>query len=287
MKFNRPIGLHIRYKDSILEALEKALKLKISVFQLFISKKSDPYLFLSLREEEIERFFKASCSSFEKVVIHSSYWTDLASGSNYGKDIFLKELEIAKKLGCTHFVIHSGSSKKFATKSTGIVNLARTLNGVLPKDLGFQIVIENTAFGNYYIGSDFQDFNQLLDLLDYPERVKFCLDTAHAYAYGYDFTSPIKMRSFLAFVDSMIGLDNICLIHLNNTNEELGSMHDHHSLLEEGNIPKKILKELVCYPKLCDVPIIMELPVVSEEKEILTIQEVCDWDNKCGGSIDD
>ncbi|HML19249.1 MAG TPA: TIM barrel protein, partial [Candidatus Dependentiae bacterium] len=68
----------------------------------------------------------------------------------------------------------------------GIDELARSLNYVMKYEREITIVLENTTHGNLSVGSDITDFKLLRAKLDYPERISFCIDTAHAYSYGYD-----------------------------------------------------------------------------------------------------
>ncbi|MBT3456011.1 deoxyribonuclease IV [bacterium] len=274
---NRAIGLHIRYCDSIFEVIEKANRLDVAILQFFLTRKQDGGTMVSLSDEQLETFALQCKEKFERVVVHASYWTDLASGSRYGKKLLFNELRCASQLGCTDFVIHCGSARRFSDKSVGIKNVVKTLKIVAEEELPFKVLLENTTYENFYIGSDFEDFALLMDRVGSFEKFGFCLDTAHAHSYGYDISSKNALSKFLSYLDSTIGLKNIGLIHLNNTHVKKGARHDEHSVLDEGQIQEEIFRGIVCRPEFRNTPIILELPSIAEEQELIYIEKVKTW----------
>ena len=85
---------------------------------------------------------------------------------------------------------HSGSAKGSTHYKEGVDILARALNILLKQEARIKVVLENTAHGKLTVGSDLTDFYELRQKLDNPERISFCVDTSHAYAYGYDIADP-------------------------------------------------------------------------------------------------
>lgn len=273
------IGLHVRYQDSLRELIDKSQRLGLPFIQFFLTRKqAGKPLLLS---DEIIKQFLPQTKKLGHLVVHASYWADLSSGNKFARQIGEKEYQWAQAMGASYFVLHGGSAKRFADKKRGIKLLAEGLNWLLNQsENGPQLVLENTAFGNFYVGSAIEDFACLQNYLDGSRPVKFCLDTAHAYAYGYDLSSWDKMASFLLQFDELIGLEKIALIHLNNTAESCGSHYDKHSLLDQGNIPEKVLAQLICHPRLSDVPLILELPIIEEEMERKQLEKVLLWKKK-------
>jgi len=139
-----------------------------------------------------------------------------------GINILRRELTLAKSLEFTHLVLHPGSAKGAREKSEGIDALARMLNRLLFYERDIKVILENTAHGNMSVGSDLQDFQQLLQKLDQPERISFCIDTSHAHAFGYDIMDKSAQASFVDLLDELVGLERIVLIHLNDTKEKRG-----------------------------------------------------------------
>src|SRR5437667_347320 len=89
-----------------------------------------------------------------------------------------------------------------------------TLIGVSAQDI--TIVLENTCHGKLAVGSDILDFKVLLEKINKPERIGFCIDTAHAYSFGYDIADDQMQDDFIRLLESTIGIERIKLIHLND-----------------------------------------------------------------------
>jgi endonuclease IV len=70
--------------------------------------------------------------------------------------------------------------------------------------------------------------------------VGFCIDTCHAFAAGLsDFGSEKAVDDFLLHLDQIGVLSLVKVIHLNDSKEPFGSMHDVHASLCEGYIWKQ------------------------------------------------
>ncbi len=268
------IGLHIRLGDTLQSIAQKAIRLNLPIFQCFLTGKGGKKITFTDEEKQL---FKNSCQHYSKVYLHGSYWINLCTDRSSKIELIHKEFALAQELGFTHIVLHPGSAKKHGCKQKGIDQIARTLNALNKKYKDLTIVLENTAHGRLNVGSDLEDFRVLLQKIDVPDSLSFCLDTAHAYSYGYDLVSDAGYQDFMALVDSTIGLQRIGLIHLNDTQEQLGKRIDCHHALGTGNIGDDGLSRFIRSSGLQNVPIILELPVMDEEEEIRMIQKVQSW----------
>lgn len=274
----RDIGLHIRLEDTIVGVAQKAAQLELPVFQcFFLHQKTHRFIHPSYYQAND---FKKMRNRFKQLFVHASYWTNFASIHDISLYIFRRELCLAKQLGFTHIIIHPGSAKGAADKTAGIDALVRRLNNILKDEQDITIVLENTAHGNLSIGGDLLDFKAILEKIDYPEKISFCLDTVHAHVFGYSISNVQDQQDFFNTVEQTIGFERIALIHLNNTDQPVGSCMDRHLLLDQGILPLAALQSFVLHPSIRDVPIIMELPEVDEsiEKEMLTL--VSGWHQK-------
>ena len=117
-------------------------------------------------------------------------------------------------------IVHPGSAKKASNKQKGIEIIARNLNAILKHESEVKIILENTAHAGLSIGGDLQDFLHLRERLEHPESIAFCIDTAHAYSYGYDISNAKGQQSFIDIINTTIGLNNVGIIHLNDTKQE-------------------------------------------------------------------
>jgi deoxyribonuclease-4 len=273
----KKVGLHIRLDSSILDAADKASRLHTPFFQcFFVSPKTGQAI--NFTEYEIKTFTRLYRNAFESIYLHGSYWINLAGLHNDGLRAFKRELMLAKKFGFTHMVLHAGSSRGAKDKIESIEQLARQLNAITKKEHKIKLIIENTAHGKHAVCSDVLDFRLLLERLDQPDKIGFSLDTAHAFVYGYDLAKQEGQDDFIKLVDNSIGLHRVKLIHLNDSAQPCGSRQDKHEMLGRGLIGAKMLQRFISHPQLATKPIILELPVVSEDKELMALDMVRFWD---------
>lgn len=279
------IGLHIRLKQGLLQVAQEALNFNLNHFQFFLTKSTNSNHFNI--EPEREDFLKIKRERFKTLYLHSSYWINPATGntSSYeaSKGLLRKELRLAQKLEIPFLVLHGGVAKEHQispqdpyAKNAGIHTLAKMLNTLLKYESSVQFLLENCAHGNRTIGNDFKDFVALKQELNHPEKIGFCIDFAHAFAYGYQLTNA---QNFIQTIDEIIGLNSIKLIHLNDSAEACGSKKDQHTLPGHGLIGKDNLKALINYPKLAGIPLILEPPYTQSSKTILKslFEELKTW----------
>lgn len=272
----RRIGLHIRLSRSILEPIQKAQRLDLPFFQCFFVLQATGRV-IKISDDEMEAFRATRRKQYDQLYFHGSYWINLASLGYNGYRALERELNVAKQLEFTAMILHPGTAKGARHKDEGIDTLARALNRLLKTERDVQVILENTAHGNLTVGSDLLDFKQLLEKLNHPEKVAFCIDTSHAYSFGYDISKDNEQDMFIDFLENTIGIDRITLIHLNDTKEPLGSKIDRHAVVGEGKIGMQALKRFILHPKLVHIPVLMELPVISESRETAILEEVRSW----------
>jgi deoxyribonuclease IV len=275
----RTIGLHLRIGSDLSDIARQALNLGLRSFQCFLlHQKTGKHIEVTSQQT---REFLSLRHQFDTLYIHGAYWINLcALRCNGSKYLFSKELSMAKRLGFTHYILHPGSAKGWDDRLDSIDYFVKTINEMMKHEHDITLVLENTAHGAKTIGSDLHDFKIIREKIDYPEKVLFCIDTAHAYAFGYDISDVEKHQEIIAFIDDVMGVDAISLIHLNDTQEERGLKLDKHVVLGEGNIGLVSLKQFVLNKQLARIPLIMELPSMEEGKQHELIGEIKSWHSK-------
>ncbi len=272
----RQVAIHLRVTDTLQEVAEKALRLQLPFFQCFMIDQNSGRL-LNLTDEQIQQFLELRRAHFKDLFVHASYWMNLSSVTQTRHYAMERELVLARKLEFTHIIFHPGSAKGAQTREEGIDALARTLNDICEREKVLTYVLENTTHGGFSIGGDFKDFALLLTKLTHPERIKFCIDTSHAHAFGYDIITPDGQAAFITLLETTIGFDSIALIHLNDTQEKRGSKIDKHAVIGEGKLTPASLQSFINHPSLKHIPIVMELPPVPEDQELKIIEWVRGW----------
>jgi len=93
-----------------------------------------------------------------------------------------------------------------------------------------------------------------------PKRLEVCLDTAHAFAAGYDLSAPKGAEKTFAEFDKVIGLKRLSVLHINDSKSALGSRVDRHDNLGKGKIGLEAFRWIMNAPALAEIPKILETP---------------------------
>lgn len=262
------IGAHIRLNQDLGSVLRDVIALKLPVFQFFVARTVDKKtVYITPTAQEKELLHTLVTQHKIMPIIHASYWINPASFRDdayvISKSLLKKEIRLAQELEVPMIVLHPGTANGLApdldpalVRHQGIERLASFLNEVLAKNK-ITILLENTAHGRNAIGSDLQDFHKVKALLDEPEKVQFCLDTAHAFAYGYDVAD---FDSFFTLFKESVGTESLCLIHLNDVEGSRGNKQDKHTLPGEGQLGLPLMKKFAYFEEFLTIPKIIELP---------------------------
>jgi len=273
------IGIHIRLA-TLVAMVEKAHRLALPFFQCLLVHQITRRLIEPTASEAIA--FKRACKRYGiSVFQHASYYFNLCAPSKFViPPILVHELHTGQKLGIAHMVLHPGTIVGQATKKESIVLLARALDALIEQFPKTTFYLENTAVNSdIAVGSDFNDFQHLLKRMKRAAKLSFCIDTAHAYAFGYDIATVKGQNAFIKIVDQSIGLKRVALLHLNNTDKQCGSGVDRHTAWENGLIPPNLLLRFMNLAPFKKLPIILELPVrMSEEHEQQVVQDIYDYE---------
>lgn len=256
--------------------IEKAVLLELTIFQCFLLSQITGRL-LPLADEDVNRYLAIRRTHFKDLFVHGSYRINLAGVNDANHFSLRRELEMAKRLEFTHMVVHPGAAIGVHDKQEGIRVMAQLLNKLVRYEHDIKIVLENGAHGNKVVGSDLQDFAFLRTLLEYPEKILYCIDTAHAHSYGYRLDDELSRNAFIDIIDQAVGLENVVLLHVNDTQEPLGSQRDKHEVVGKGVIGDETLKSWMLNPRLAHIPSILELPEISQEEEKNILAKIRSW----------
>ena len=137
------------------------------------------------------------------------------------------------------------------------------------------ITLENAAGGGNALGLDVDELSAIADAIDVagipPERIGFCLDTAHAWSAGYDLADPVAIDALVDEFDGRIGLGRLALIHLNDSKTERGSRLDRHQHVGAGRIGALGMAHLLRHPRLARATWILETPGMDEGYDAINL----------------
>ena len=259
------VGCHVSISGSVDFAFERAKKLCCNTFQIF-TKNPRGWSAKQLNENEVRSFKKQlEQRILFPIISHISYLPNLASQSKeiYEKSIksFLLELDRSLTLSIPYFIVHGGSYKG-GTKEQGFVTyIDSILKGVEIANGKTVILIENSSGGKNSVSGVLPDIEKILNEINDRKAVQVCFDTCHAFSAGYDLKNRKGVFNTLEEMQSTIGIENVAIIHANDSKGELGSHRDIHEHIGLGKIGEAGFKELVNHPLLSKKPWILETPV--------------------------
>lgn len=256
----RRIGAHVG--GGLSSAIANTLAIGGNCLQIFAG---SPRMWArSLWQEKQVHDFKLQLNDYNlsPTYIHALYLTNLASDNPelVEKSIaaLVMDMKNSALINGAGVVLHIGShqGRGWALSRTLVI---KSIEEVLSKtpDNSF-LLLENSAGQKGKIGS-LVELADILKSVNSP-RLKVCLDTAHAFEAGYNFTTDQGLDMWLKEIESTIGYEKIELLHLNDSKTPLGSGRDNHQNLGDGYIGSDGLARLLNHPKLAHLPLILEVP---------------------------
>lgn len=254
------IGIHTSIAGSHLNALESAKKLGCNALQIFSASPRMWHTSNVRIPESDARAFRARRAELGlgPLVIHANYLINLAAAQPMLRTRsiqgFHEEMVRAVMLGADFLVVHPGargeSSMEMAIAT--IVESVRQAARRVPMG-GMRILIENTAGMGTAVGSSLEEMAQILRGLR-EVNVAACLDTAHLFAAGYDIRSEAGLVDTITHIDRTIGLDNVPVIHVNDSKVALGGRVDRHEHVGRGKIGEAAFVRILRHARFGVVP---------------------------------
>jgi deoxyribonuclease-4 len=193
-------------------------------------------------------------------VIHSSYLVNLCTPKDdlreKSVDSMQKEVDAAAKLDVDYVNVHLGAHTG-AGVDGGLDNAASALDELdVPE--GVTVLVESDAGSGTKLGGDFEHLGTVRERTDLD--IEFCLDTAHAFAAGYDLSTPEGVDETFAEFDEVVGLADLACVHLNDSKHACGTNKDEHAHIGEGEIGEDGMRAFVNHDAVADVPLVLETP---------------------------
>ncbi len=214
---------------------------------------------------EGKRFLLAHGIDPALLVVHAPYIINLANRSDPGKLRAMEEfvrLEIQRtaEFGAKVLVLHPGS-RVGQDEETAFSRLLTSLEETLGDYRGpVRIALETMAGKGSEMGSSLEELAKIRSSFSRPELLGFCLDTCHLNDAGYDVTD---VDGLLEEVDHFLGIENVLVIHLNDSLNPRGTRKDRHANLGYGTIGFSALRRFCFHPFLERIPKILETPYVN------------------------
>ena len=262
------IGCHLSSAGGYLAMGQTARSIGANVFQFFTrnprggaAKPIDPAdvrAFLDYAEQE----------GIGPILAHAPYTLNAAGADarvrEFAESTMADDLKRLELTPGALYNFHPGSHVgQGAEKGIELISslLVRILSR-LPKAPATAILLETMAGKGSEVGGTFEEIRAIIDAVEaqlpYAYRLGVCLDTCHVWDGGFDIVGDLD--GVLKTFDSVVGLDRLHAIHLNDSLNARGSHKDRHACIGKGKIGLDALVRVINHPLLRDLPFYLETP---------------------------
>jgi deoxyribonuclease-4 len=212
------------------------------------------------------------------VYIHTSYLINMASKDrtlrNKSIAMLCEEMDRADALNADFVVLHTGSASgdddRIARKRS-----IEALNAVAQENTWRAgLLIENTAGERGDISSRIADLAQIFHGVRGSLISGICFDTCHAFSAGYDVADESGIQMIAEEIETLVTMQRVKLIHLNDAKGEKGSGIDRHEHIGRGKIGFSGLREFITSRQFSSIPLILETPKQEESDDMRNLRAV-------------
>lgn len=259
------IGAHLSTAGGLYNALLTAQKIDCTCVQIF-THSNRQWNIKPIAQDEIDRFIETRQETGMQaahIVVHATYLLNLASPEAATRKrsvaVLIKELERCRDLEIPYLVVHPGA-RLTGTLEDALQYCAESIDTALEAVKGPTLLVENMAGQGTIICSRFEELALIHKLVHHKRHLGFCFDTCHAFAAGYDFTTPAGYKAVMGQFNDLIGLDHLKVIHMNDSQKPCGSHVDRHTHIGKGLIGLEGFRLIMQDKRLSGVPKILETP---------------------------
>lgn len=278
------IGSHVNMSGSkmLVGSVEQALSYNANAFMFYTGAPQNSIRkpVSELRVEEARELMKKNNIDIVNAVVHAPYIINLANAKDDGiyelsKKLLDDEIKRTAYIGSKYIVLHPGSHLGLGVE-IGLSRIIDGLNEILNKDdSDVTILLETMAGKGNEMGSSFEQIAYIIENIDKNDRIGVCFDTCHTHDSGYDLVNDLD--GVIEEFDSVIGLNYLKVIHVNDSKNVRGASKDRHENIGKGYIGLDTLKKVVHHPKFENMIKILETPYIGEKppykEEIAILRE--------------
>ena len=212
--------------------------------------------------QDVQEFLQlAQENHFGKIVAHAPYTMNCAGAKenlrDFARETMADDLKRLELTPGNYYNFHPGNHVGQGAE-TGIARIAEILNEVLTEEQSTTVLLETMSGKGSEIGRNFDELRQIIDRVERKDKLGVCLYTCNVWDGGYDIVN--NLDGVFTEFDSVIGLDRLKAIHLNDSMNGLGSHKDRHAKIGEGEIGLEALVRVIRHPATKGIPFILETP---------------------------
>ena len=245
------IGSHLSISKGYLHMGKEATSIGANTFQYFTRNPRGG----SMRALDMDDI------NFGPVLAHAPYTYNPCAAKddlrNFAKQAMAEDLERLELIPGQMYNFHPGSHVKQGLDQ-GIEYIVQCLNEILFSGMKTKVLLEVMAGKGTEVGSKFEEIARIIDGVKLKEYMGVCIDTCHIHEGDYDVVNDLD--GVLDEFDSIVGLERLHAIHLNDSKNPRGAHKDRHEKIGEGHIGIDAIARIVTHPKLTHLPFYLETP---------------------------
>lgn len=254
------IGFHVSTTKGFDDAVKVSSKYGANIFQFF---PRNPRGAKARKIEENEIYlFKDIVKEYDfgPIICHGSYTMNLSSNKESviegSKELMSDDFKRINRLGIKNYVFHPGSHVGQGDEK-GLDLIIEGLNEILLEEYDFNLCLETMSGKGTELGKTFEQLKYIIDNVKY-KNIGVCMDSCHLYSAGYDIKNDLDKVLFE--FDTIVGIDRLKVMHLNDSMTEFNSRKDRHEKIGEGSLGIETFENIVNNRYLKDIPFILETP---------------------------
>lgn len=254
------IGCHLSASDGNLAMVETARSIGANTFAFFTRNPRGSKAKKEDSADSAKAVLALQQYGFGPLVAHGAYTMNLCTkepeARAFAAEILCDDLRRMAALPGNYYNFHPGSHVGQGA-DVGISQICDALKLALRPGYPVTVLLETMAGKGSEIGGNFREIKDIIDGVG-SDQIGVCLDTCHIYDGGYDIVNDLD--GVLKEFDSVIGLDKLKALHLNDSKNSFASHKDRHACIGSGSLGVDTFRAIVNHPLLKDKPMILETP---------------------------
>lgn len=260
------IGAHTSTQGGLHHALLHGQAIGATTIQLFTSNQRQ-WKGRTLHSAALDQWYHTlATTSLKQMMSHASYLINLGSNDEAllikSRAAFQEEIQRCFDLKITYLNFHPGAATGALAIDCldRIVQSLKTFEPLFQGDTTLRLLLESTAGQGSTVGYSFEQLAYIIEQVQHCIPIGVCIDTCHIFAAGYDIRTLVGWEATLAHFHTIVGLNHLHAIHVNDSLFPLGTRKDRHASLGEGSIGMDSFKVMMQHPQLQYVPKYLETP---------------------------
>jgi deoxyribonuclease IV len=260
------IGAHVSTAGGLVNAHQRGVERGCEAIQVF---NQSPRAWRPTRwkPDDVAAFRELMADGpIKSVLIHAVY---LINPATKDKEMRRKSaaslvhaLSMGDEIGADGVVLHPGSTVG-EPHEEALPRVGEMLRHALGETGPCPLLLEDTAGAGSTLGRSFEELAELIELGGGHDRIGLCLDSCHMLASGFDITTADKLADVIDRCVQIVGVDRLRALHINDSQNPLGSNRDRHAIPGEGELGPRGCGAFLSEPRFEGLPALFEGPGTS------------------------